>query len=91
MMDFKQFLKEQIKKVDNDDDLVLLIYFNDSAMFKYHKGCFADFQEDFCILYEDKINMSFRYDSIVMMQLGSIKDITEKLGVDLIRTLFEEL
>ena len=89
IMEFKEYFKEQIKKVDNDDDLLLLIYFDDTIQFKYHKDCFADMQEDFCILYDDDVNMSFRYDSIRMLQCGNIQDMKKELAENLIKSIME--
>ena len=87
-MEFKDYLKEQIKKVDNEDKgLLLLIYLDEDIYFKYHKDCFADFQDDFCILYDGEVNMCFRYDSVTMMQIGDIDDIKKDMVDDLIRLL----
>ena len=88
-MEFKDYLKEQIKRVDNEDDLILLIYFDDTVQFKYHKGCFADFQENFCILYDDDVNMAFRYNSVKMMQIGDINEMKSEMAEQLMKVLIE--
>lgn len=86
-MEFKDYLKEQIKKVDGDDDLLLLIYLDNMVQFKYHKGCFADFQSDFCILYDDDVNMALRYDSVRMLQCANKEELKQDLAEDLIKAL----
>ena len=90
-MEFKEYLKEQIKKADNDDELLLLIYFDKTVQFKYHKGCYADFQEDFCIVYDKDVNMCFRYDSVKITQLGNVKDIKKDLEDDFFKFLIGEV
>lgn len=88
-MEFKDYLKEQIKKVDNEDDLILLIYFDENVQFKYHKGCFADFQENFCILYDGDVNMAFRYNSVKMLQIGDINEMKSEMAEQLMKALIE--
>lgn len=71
-MKLKEYLKEQIKKVDGkeDDDAILGVYVTENLKFNYHDECFADFHDDFCILY-DKVtetNMVVPYDKIATLQ-----------------------
>lgn len=71
-MELKEYLKEMIGKVDNQEDKggMLAIFVTEDLSFKYHDECFADFQDDFCILY-DKVtetNMVIPYDKICTMQ-----------------------
>lgn len=90
-MQFKDYLEEQIKKVDSNDNLLLLIYFDDTIQFKYHKGCFADFQEDFCILYDDEVHMTFRYDSVRIMQCADIENLKKEMADSFIEHLIKEM
>lgn len=90
-MQFKDYLKEQIKKVDSNDNLLLFIYFDDTVQFKYHKGCFADFQEDFCILYDDEVHMSFRYDSVKVMECANMDSLKREMTDSFLEYLIKEM
>lgn len=70
-----------VKKVDNkeDDGGLLVIYVTEEINFKYHDECFADFQDDFVIMY-DKVtetNIVIPYDKIAVMQYMT-KEVFEK-------------
>ena len=87
---FKDYFKEQIKKIDNDEDGLLIIQIDGDVQFLYHKGCFADFQEDFCILYENDVNMSVRYDTIKMTQNATKEDFSKALMGGIIQSFLED-
>lgn len=97
-MELKEYLKEQIKKVDDkeDNDAILGIYVTDELKFMYHDDCFADFHDDFCILY-DKVtetSMVVPYDKIATMQYMT-KEVRDKQmeqigSLDLLKKLLED-
>ena len=71
-MELKEYLKEMVEKVDNkeDKDAILVVFVTEEMNFKYHDECFADFQDDFVIMY-DKVtgtNIVIPYDKISVMQ-----------------------
>lgn len=71
-MNLKEYLKELVDKVDNKEDEggCIGIYVTEDMKFMYHDDCFADFQDDFCIMY-DKVTECksvIPYDKISMMQ-----------------------
>lgn len=97
-MELKEYLKEQIKKVDDREDKggMLIVFITDDMNFKYHDECFADFHDDFCILY-DKVtetSMVIPYDSIALMQYMTeevVKKQMKKLDVEeLMKKLMED-
>ena len=81
-MNLKEYLKETCEKVDNKEDEggCLGIYMDGDTKFMYHDECFADFQEDFCILYDKhtKTNMVIPYAKITMMQYMTEEIIKEQ-------------
>lgn len=85
-MEWKEFLKEQMKKVDNQEDkgARLGIYLNEDTKFLYHKNCFADMHEDFMIVYDKNTgaNMAIPYKNIVMTQYMT-DEILEKQSKEL--------
>lgn len=71
-MELKEYLKEMVEKVDKreDEDAILVVFVTEEMNFKYHDECFADFQDDFVIMY-DKVtgtNIVVPYDKISVMQ-----------------------
>lgn len=71
-MELKEYLKEMVEKVDKkeDEDAILVVFVTEEMNFKYHDECFADFQDDFVIMY-DKVtgtNIVIPYDKISVMQ-----------------------
>lgn len=71
-MELKEYLKEMVEKVDKreDEDAILAVFVTEEMNFKYHDECFADFQDDFVIMY-DKVtgtNIVIPYDKISVMQ-----------------------
>ena len=53
-MELKEYLKEMVEKVDKreDEDAILVVFVTEEMNFKYHDECFADFQDDFVIMYD---------------------------------------
>lgn len=80
-MNLREYLKEMVEKVDNkeDKDAIFVVYITEEINFKYHDECYADFQDDFVIMY-DKVtgtNIVIPYDKISVMQYMT-KDVMEK-------------
>lgn len=70
-MNLKEYLKEMVTKIDgNEEKEILRICMNDDIFFNYHNNCFADFHDDFCILYDKntEVSMVIPYGKIMMMQ-----------------------
>lgn len=94
-MELKEYLKEMVEKVDNkeDKDAILTIFVTQEIDFKYHDECFADFQDDFVIMY-DKVtetNMVIPYDKISVMQYMT-REVMEKQAEQLdIKEIFKKL
>lgn len=94
-MELKEYLKEMVEKVDKkeDEDAILAIYVTEEMNFKYHDECYADFQDDFVIMY-DKVtgtNIVIPYDKISVMQY-IIKEVMEKQAEQLdFREIFKKL
>ena len=93
-MELKEYLKEMVEKVNKkeDKDAILAIFVTEGMDFKYHDECFADFQDDFMIMY-DKVtgtNMVIPYDKISVMQYMT-REVMEKQAEQLgIKELFKK-
>ena len=72
IMDLKEYLKQLVNKVDEQEDEggVFALYMSENIEFSYHDNCFADFQEDFVILYDKNSGVNFvaPYNSIICVQ-----------------------
>lgn len=94
-MELKEYLKEMVEKVDKreDEDAILVVFVTEEMNFKYHDECFADFQDDFVIMY-DKVtgtNIVIPYDKISVMQYMT-KETMEKQAEQLdIKGFLKEL
>lgn len=94
-MELKEYLKEMVEKVNKkeDKDAILAIFVTEGIDFKYHDECFADFQDDFMIMY-DKVtgtNMVIPYDKISVMQYMT-REVMEKQAEHLdIKELFKKI
>lgn len=94
-MELKEYLKEMVEKVDSkeDEDAILVIFVTEEINFKYHDECFADFQDDFVVMY-DKVtetNIVIPYDKISVMQYMT-KEVMEKQAEQLdIKEIFKKL
>lgn len=94
-MELKEYLKEMVEKVDSkeDEDAILVIFVTEEINFKYHDECFADFQDDFVVMY-DKVtetNIVIPYDKISVMQYMT-KEVMEKQAEQLdIKGIFKKL
>ena len=96
-MEFKEFLKNQLERVDNQEekDSFVSVFVDSELNFTYHKDCFADYQEDFVILYDkkSKANLSVRYESISALQYGTAALLEEQMmrksGLSFSGDLFE--
>lgn len=94
-MELKEYLKEMVEKVDKreDEDAILLIYVTEEINFKYHDECFADFQDDFVVMY-DKVtgtNIVIPYAKISVMQYMT-REVMEKQAEQLdIKEVFKKL
>lgn len=70
-MEFKEYLKNKTQEVEQSEtDDVLTIHLTEDVDFKYHKECFADFHDDFAILYDktNGVNLCVRYDAVLFCQ-----------------------
>ena len=98
IMEWKEYLKEMINKVDNqeEDGARLGLYINEDTQFLYHEDCFADFHDDFVIIYDKKakVNMSIPYANITMTQYTNkeqLKDAIKEISIeDLFKKLIED-
>lgn len=97
-MELKEYLKEMVEKVDKkeDEDAILVVFVTEEMNFKYHDECFADFQDDFVIMY-DKVtgtNIVIPYDKISVMQYmtkETMKKQAEQLDIKgLLRELMDD-
>ncbi len=94
-MELKEYLKEMVEKVDKreDEDGILVVFVTEEMNFRYHDECFADFQDDFVIMY-DKVtgtNIVIPYDKISVMQYMT-KETMEKQAEQLdIKEIFKKL
>jgi hypothetical protein len=94
-MELKEYLKEMVEKVDTkeDEEAILAIFVTEEMNFKYHDECFADFQDDFVIMY-DKVtgtNIVIPYDKISVMQYMT-KETMKKQAEQLdIKEIFKKL
>lgn len=94
-MELKEYLKEMVEKVNNkeDKDAILVVFVTEEMNFKYHDECFADFQDDFVIMY-DKVtgtNIVIPYNKISVMQYMT-KETMEKQAEQLdIKGFLKEL
>lgn len=97
-MNIKEYLEETCKKIDDraEEGGCLGVYLTDDIKFMYHDDCFADFHDDFCILY-DKVteaNMVIPYGKITMMQYLNdeiIKKQAEEIDIGkMLRKLMED-
>ena len=94
-MELKEYLKEMVEKVDKreDEDAILVVFVTEEMNFRYHDECFADFQDDFVIMY-DKVtgtNIVIPYDKISVMQYMT-KETMKKQAEQLdIKEIFKKL
>ena len=94
-MELKEYLKEMVEKVDKkeDENALLVVYVTEGINFKYHDECFADFQDDFVIMY-DKVtetNIVIPYNKISVMQYMT-KEVMEKQAKQLdIKEVFKKI
>ena len=92
-MELKEYLKEMTTKIDNDKsgDNVLMIYVTEHIEFKYHNECFADYQEDFVIMYDkvSETSMVIPYHKIAVIQYIT-RDVFEKQSKEILKRLLDD-
>lgn len=83
-MDFIEYFKESVKKVENEDCLLRMATRVDD--FKIHKDCFCDWHDDFVIIYDKQSDASIvaKYDSIDSLRYISREEYEE--GVNKIKS-----
>lgn len=97
-MDFIEYVKEMVKKVENEHG-VCRVKMGDDDFF-FHDNCFCDFHKDFIIMYDKSSDVSIvtRYDAIQTLQYmpkDKLDEMRKKamgdIGKGLIESLFDGL